>query len=189
MEAEPGTVGYVGNLGDRVDWQLVVAVAKSLPAVRFDFAGRTDDVGQSGQRPDWLRWRSEAFQLPNVRRHPTVPQHQVGSYYWRTALNWIPYDVGHPFNVASCPTKIMDGLASGRPVLSTAVPECLLYPDHISVFRSAGEAKRLIEQSLQTVARGDWRNRQVAQLEFVRQHLWPKRAALLADWLQSLLGE
>jgi glycosyltransferase involved in cell wall biosynthesis len=183
---EADTVAYVGNLVDRVHWQLVVEVAGSLPGVRFSFAGDLDGVAGSGHRRDWLRWRSTAFHLPNVHRRPLAPQDQVGKYYWSAALNWIPYDVEHPFNIACCPTKIMDGLASGRPLLSTAVPECLLYPEHIAVFRSAAEAKALIKQRLALVAQGGWKQRQASQLAFARRHLWCERAAVLTSWLQSM---
>lgn len=185
VQIEQDTVAYVGNLGDRVDWQLVVEVARSLPQVRFHFAGGLADTTGSGNRPDWMRWRSEALSLPNVKHRPMVPQHEVVKYYWSAAINWIPYDIAHPFNVASCPTKIMDGLASGRPVLSTAVPECLLYPEHIAVFRSATEAKDRIQQHLALVTQGDWQLRQARQLVFARQNLWPERAALLANWVAS----
>jgi hypothetical protein len=133
-----------------------------------------------------LRWRSEAFRLSNLRHQPPVPQDQVGKYYWSAAVNWIPYAVDHPFNVASCPTKIMDGLASARPLLSTAVPECSLYPEHIAVFHTATEAKARIQQYLALVASGGWQQRQTSQLAFARKNLWGERAALLASWLPSL---
>jgi hypothetical protein len=113
----------------------------------------------------------------------------VGKYYWSAALNWIPYDVQHPFNTASCPTKIMDGLASGRPLLSTAVPECLLYPEYITVFRSPEEAKTLIAQYLESSAQGEWIKRRASQIAFARRHLWSERAATLSTWLQSLSAD
>ena len=39
----------------------------------------------------------------------------------------IPYRTDHPFNRACNPTKIMDYMGSGRPIVSTAVPECQLH--------------------------------------------------------------
>jgi len=186
VRIEADTVAYVGNLGDRVDWRLVFEVAKSLPEVRFSFAGGLEEMTGSGDRADWLDWRSTAFRLPNVRHQPMVPQEQVGKYYWSAAINWIPYDAEHPFNIASCPTKIMDGLASGRPLLSTAVSECLLYPDHIRIFRSASEAGELIQQTTKSLVQGQWNKRRLAQLQFVREHVWSKRAELLVEWLRDL---
>ncbi len=45
----------------------------------------------------------------------------------------IPYRADHPFNIACCPTKIMDYMAAGRPVVSTDLPECELYSDVFDV--------------------------------------------------------
>jgi hypothetical protein len=33
------TVGYVGNLTDRVDWRLVIKLASALPEISFDVLG------------------------------------------------------------------------------------------------------------------------------------------------------
>ena len=138
IQVKADTVAYVGNLGDRVDWQLVVEVARNLTGVRFDFLGKLDELTGGGSRLDWLHWRSEAFRLPNIQHQPTVPQDQVGNYYWSAGLNWIPYDVGHPFNIASCPTKIMDGLASAPPSLKRSRSGMFVIPGpyrHLPILR------------------------------------------------------
>ena len=126
----PNTVVYVGNVGDRVDWGLVAAVAERCPDLTFTIVG-----GPIGGDPsaDWERKRAWALRRPNIEHPGRVPQDEVPRYYQSHAVNWIPYDLEHPFNRASCPTKIMDGLASGRPVVSTAVPECRQYPEWITI--------------------------------------------------------
>ena len=48
-------------------------------------------------------------------------------YYRRFDVILIPYRVDDPFNRACSPTKIADGLGSGRPIVATAIPECRLY--------------------------------------------------------------
>lgn len=159
VDIKPNTVAYVGGLGDRVDWELVLAVATGMPDVKFAFMGDTQDVAGGGNRVEWMRHREESFKLPNVLRLPKVAQNEVKSLYWPSAINWIPYDIDHPFNVASCPTKIMDGLASGRPLLSTRVPECLLYPDWLPTFDGAEEARASIRKFLAMVADGTWETR------------------------------
>ena len=186
VEIKPNTVAYVGGLGDRVDWQLVLTVAKGMPDVDFVFMGDTEDIAGGGNRVEWMRHREESFKLPNVSRLPKVAQSEVKKLYWPSAINWIPYDIDHPFNMAACPTKIMDGLASGRPLVSARVPECLLYPDWLPTFEGAGEAQALIKKFLAMVADGTWQPRAEAQLEFVRQQLWSERASTLLQWVEEL---
>jgi len=176
-------VGYIGNLIDRVDWRLVAAVASRVPDVKFHFIGGLDGFSGGGVDANWEIDRDKALALPNVRHLGPIVQDDVGRYYWNFDLNWIPYDLGHAFNQASCPTKIMDGLASGRPVLSTDVPECRLYQDHISIFRSVDEAVSQIQRSLakSTAAAA------CTQVEFVREHhTWTTRAQWLNSRLQAL---
>ena len=180
------TVGYVGNLIDRVDWRLVGAVARMLPDVEFVFVGYSNVSSGGGQHPDWQQVRDEVLELPNVRQIDTVPQGQVAKHYWSFALTWIPYATDHIFNTASCPTKIMDGLASGRPVLSTDLPECRLYGEWIKIFHTAEEAADLIRQDLVLSHNAQAAETSRLQVELVsRSHTWEQRAALVQQWLSS----
>ena len=174
------TVGYVGNLIDRVDWRLIGKVAFALPDINFVFLGCSEGIGGGGRGSDWKRERAAALALPNVRRVGPVPQEAVRDHYWDFDVCWIPYATDHPFNQAACPTKIMDGLASGRPVISTDIPECRLYSNWIAVVQSADEAISAIRRLLGRPPGGEEARRQV---DFTRDHLWSRRAETLLGWL------
>jgi glycosyltransferase involved in cell wall biosynthesis len=134
----PATVGYVGTMADRLDWTLVSETARRLPNFKFHFVGPLDKglPGFSG----WQESRAAALKLPNVFYEGVAPQAKLASHYWRYSVNWMPYRPDHPFVQAASPSKIMDGLASGRPFVSTDVPEARLYPDHIRIIGNADEA-------------------------------------------------
>jgi teichuronic acid biosynthesis glycosyltransferase TuaH len=163
------SVGYVGNLSDRVDWQFVVHVATLQPDVEFYFVGPLD-------RPDdcsgWRGSRSRAFALPNVHYEGEVDQAQVREHYWRYAINWMPYDVTHPFNIASCPTKIMDALASGKPFVSTDIPEVRQYSDRLVCVTSAKEAATVLSRFLLGQQNVD----PVDQVKYASEQTWRHRA-------------
>lgn len=165
----PNSVGYVGNLSDRVDWQFVADVAALLPDVTFFFVGPLDaqDDGSG-----WRALRKRAFALPNVRYEGEVEQAQVREHYWRYAVNWMPYDLAHPFNIASCPTKIMDALASGRPFVATDIPEVRGYPDRLACVTSAAEAAAALARYLSGQLRVD----SVDQVTYASEHTWRHRA-------------
>lgn len=184
------TVGYVGNLIDRVDWDLVEQVVLALKTVRFIFVGYANVHSGGGKRAGWEAVRDRVLEYSNVTQIPTVPQNEVGKYYWSFSITWIPYATDHDFNVASCPTKVMDGLASGRPVISTDLPECCLYPEWIKTFRTAGEAIDLIRSILPEIGDAESINNSDAQVAFVRNsHTWDHRAAQLTDWLENDLAD
>jgi teichuronic acid biosynthesis glycosyltransferase TuaH len=165
----PGSVGYVGNLSDRVDWKFVAAVAGLMPDATFHIVGRVDS------EPDGAGWRAtrkKALAMPNVVYEGEVPQAQVREHYWRYAVNWMPYDTRHGFNIASCPTKIMDALAGGRPFVSTDIPEVRLYPDRIHVVAGPEAAA----ERLRALLSGAISHNARAQVAFAEGQTWPVRA-------------
>lgn len=178
---EARTVGYVGNLGDRVDWQLVRQVAQACPEITFVFVGGLDR--QESHPENWQVERAAVLALANVRHIQKVPADRVAQHYWSCAINWIPYVVKHQFNQAACPTKIMDGIASGRPIVSTDIPECRLYPEWISIFHSAEGAIDLLRRQLALSAKAEAIDTSKKQIEFARQNTWQMRVQTLTNWL------
>jgi len=175
----PKTVGYVGNLTDRVDWALVHDVATRLSEYTFVFAG---GIEEERKPPEWKRMRKAVFDRPNVRHLGQIPQDEVTEVYWTCEVNWIPYDPDHPFNVASCPTKVMDMIAGGRPVVSTPVPECTLYPECIEIAESPSEAENAIRS-----ASGRRRDEiAMKQTAFAQEQTWDARAQQLRKILHSV---
>jgi glycosyltransferase involved in cell wall biosynthesis len=172
LPAEGLLVGYVGNLSDRVDWNFVRDTVKRCPHVTFRFAGTLDRLN-----PELAAIRGVVFELPNVEYVGRIPQAEVGRFIQRCSITWIPYAIDHPFNVASCPTKIMDGLASGRPVLSTAVPECLLHRPFVHIAHTSTEAAEKISCLFDHVD-------PEPQLIYARKFTWERQAEKL---LTSLL--
>lgn len=169
---ESDTVGYVGNMTDRVDWLLVHAVAQRLSDLEFIFVGGLEKLETGGTAEGWEQARSRVLSLPNVEHVGRVPQEKVKDYYWSFAVNWIPYDAEHPFNRAACPTKIMDAIASGRPVVSTPVPECTLYPEWITIADTPQDLGSTIRQ-LQSCTSTEGAKCQVA---YAHSQTWEQRA-------------
>lgn len=184
VAVEKNTVGYVGNLGDRLDWQLIYQVITACPKTTFIFVGGRDNQGTFNSQ-DWQQTREAVLSLPNVRHIGRVPPTEVATYYCSFAITWIPYLVNHKFNQASCPTKIMDGIASSRPILSTDIPECRLYRDWISIFHSSEDAIVSIHKQLGLLHTPEACIKSFKQLEFARQNTWQKRAQLLESWLSK----
>lgn len=179
------TVGYVGTLGDRLDWQFISQVIQRCPDVTFVFVGGLDEQTLMNQG-NWQATRQAVLSLPNVRHFGKISSDKIANYYWSFAISWIPYLVHHPFNQASCPTKIMDSIASGRPILSTSVPECCLYPEWITIFDSLEEVISLIYRQLTASSKTKTFDKNLKQLTFAEQNTWQIRAQTLKNWLSKL---
>lgn len=171
------TVGYVGNLSDRVDWAFVEEAVSLAPELTFEFIGHANLEDDR----NWARKRSAVFDKANVRYLGPVPQHEVPKYYWANAVNWMPYDTKHPFNIASSPTKIFDAIASARPFVSTKIPEVLLYPDQIELIDTPAGACEALRKHAQQY---DQAHAQMLR-DFAAKHTWPKRTEQFLNLLSS----
>jgi glycosyltransferase involved in cell wall biosynthesis len=116
-------LGYVGTLEDRVDWELLGRLSEAFPQASVVLAGRTG----AARRGPWQAERRRCLARPNVHAIGWRPQDQIAAYHRAFDVCLVPYRADHPFNLVCCPTKIMDYMASGRPVVSTDLPECRLY--------------------------------------------------------------
>lgn len=137
-------LGFIGSLEDRVDWSLLERQALARPDATIVLVGRiTADLDEP-----WCQARARCLALKNVKHLGWCAQDQVASHYASFDVCLIPYRVDHPFNLACCPTKIMDAMGSGRPIVSTALPECLLHRERFDVESSTEEFLSAVDRVL-----------------------------------------
>lgn len=168
-------IGYVGTLGDRLDWSLMTRIAKTNPTASIVLVG---SLGPDGEAP-WQSERKACLSSPNVHAIGWRAQGSIDAYNRSFDLGLIPYRVDHPFNVACCPTKIMDYMATGRPVVSTDLPECRLYSDLFDVV----EPDRFAEAVGARLAQGPDDGRAALRLEHARENSCRAVAERLLDWI------
>ncbi len=128
-------LGYVGTLEDRVDWELMDKLSTSFPEASMVVVGRLRDAVAE----PWWEACSRFLSRPNVHALGWRPQEVVARYYQSFDVCLIPYRIDHPFNRACNPTKIMDAMGSGRPIVATALPECRLHAERFHVLENDEE--------------------------------------------------
>ena len=125
-------LGYIGSLEDRVDWELMDRISQTFPHASIIVVGRV----RPGQQA--LVERLQRFMSPpNVHTLGWRAQEEIAAYYQAFEFTLIPYRMDHAFNRACNPTKIMDSMGSGRPIVATAIPECRLHTERFDVADSA----------------------------------------------------
>jgi teichuronic acid biosynthesis glycosyltransferase TuaH len=171
-------LGYVGTLEDRVDWILLARLAKTFPRASLVLIGRIDPGNPSGWRTD----RDRCLSMPNVHLIPWQPQDAIHAFNRAFDVCLIPYRVDHPFNRVSCPTKIMDYMATGRPIVSTALPECGLYRELFDVADSPTEFIDAVERIL---ASGSDDGRAPLRHEWAEANTCRRVAERFLSWLPA----
>lgn len=142
-------LGFIGSLEDRIDWPLLTDLARAIPQASIVLIGRPAVLGAS----EWERDCRRCLDQPNVHQIGWRPQDQIGRYNDAFDVILVPYRTDHPFNIACCPTKIMDSMGSGRPMVVTDLPECRLYESLINVARTRAEFINTVQETL--AARSD----------------------------------
>ncbi len=135
-------IGYVGSLEDRVDWVLLDRVAEAFPQASIVLVGRLSARG----REEWQAACRRCLARPNVHHLGWRPQSSIAAYNRAFDVCLIPYRTDHPFNQACSPTKIMDYMGTGRPIVATALPECRLYDQLFDVAEDTDQFLRAIER-------------------------------------------
>ena len=117
--------------------------------------------------------------MPNVHAIGWRSQSSIDAYNRSFDLGLIPYRVDHPFNIACCPTKIMDYMAAGRPVVSTDLPECRLHGHLFDVVA----ADSFVDAVTARIADGPDDGRAALRLESARENSCRKVVERLLDWI------
>jgi glycosyltransferase involved in cell wall biosynthesis len=175
---------YTGNLYDYNGIPTILeAAACSLAAgstnpVCYDLVG--------GSHEDETRVRAAvAFQgLTNTKVHGHVLHTEVGRYLWHADVLLLPLAANGPTANWASPVKLGEYLASGKPIVASAIPGLKDWvdapavrwfePDNARALAAAIEAS-LTETSAQGAAR-----RQIAA-ELAREYCYPNRAKRILE--------
>ncbi len=128
-------LGYIGSLEDRVDWELLDRLSQEFRDASIVVVGK---VREPVAEP-WWEPCARFLSRPNVHALGWRPQDSLPVYYQAFDAVLIPYRLDHPFNRACNPTKIMDAMGSGRPIVATAIPECRLHAQRFDVVEDCDE--------------------------------------------------
>ncbi|HET6946283.1 MAG TPA: glycosyltransferase [bacterium] len=158
-------VGYVGTVHAWLDVDLIEAVARRRPLWRFVFAGPLRE------RAALSRLQS----LPNVELIGAQPHDALPSLLAGFAVTWIPYRIT-PFTRYVFPTKMLEYLAAGTPVVSTDLAEVRAFAPPVRIAPDAAGMAAALEAAMQDPDPGagrdlamhyDW----TAQMAAVHRHL------------------
>lgn len=172
-------LGFVGSLEDRLDWPLIARLAREFPGGSIVLVGQPPATAPGRA---WYRDFQAAAQLPNVHLVGWRPQSEIGRYNASFDVCLIPYLADHPFNRASCPTKVMDYMATSRPVVSTDVPECRLYRHVFDVAETPDGFASAVRSILD---RGSDDGRSRLRWDLARSRTWERTAETLLSEILS----
>ncbi|MBA3947608.1 MAG: glycosyltransferase [Herpetosiphonaceae bacterium] len=117
-------LGYFGVLDERLDWELIGAVAEARPQWQWIFVGPTAKIEPS-----------DLPQLPNIRYLGQRSYNDLPAYLKSFDVATMPFAMNDATRYIS-PTKTLEYMAGHAPIVSTLVPD---------VVRSYGSLVRLAD--------------------------------------------
>lgn len=163
-------IGFFGLIYEKLDFSLLSAVAQRFPQASLVMIGPTDYCEDSFS------------QLPNV--------HFAGAQPYDSLPNWIagldvllmPYVLDEMI-LKSCPLKMRECLASGKPTVSVDVPEVRRMSPHVRVAANQAEFLTHIQCILDDKATME---DHLARQKLVQNDDWGCRAAVFDEMLQTV---
>lgn len=164
-------IGYFGVLDGRFDVELLEQLAVRRPDWTFAFVGRAATDLRSLPA------------LANIRLQPPVPYETLPDWARAFDVCLMPYRSG-AFAQAANPLKLREYLATGRPVVSTPMPEAAPFAEHILLAEGADAFARQIEAALSDEVAAQ----RPARLAAVQQMTWDARVEEICRTIQTRLG-
>lgn len=173
QQPKPNTIGYLGSLDERVDFDLLESTIAALPHRQFCFVGRVN----SPEAGRLLRYA-------NVRIMGTQPADSLPGWVRQFDVCMIPF-LKNELTAGIYPLKINEYFACGKPVVATGFGDLSDFKGLIGVANSPGEFAALLEASLRPAPPA----LAAARVAFARGNSWQQRAAELGQAIATVLHE
>ncbi len=167
-------IGFAGGVATQCDVALLARLAAGFPAASLVLVG-----------PVSLdRAALEPLQRPNVHLLGLRPYQELPAYVQHFDVGIIPYVIS-PWTVAVDPLKLLEYLAAGLPVVTTAIPEAAKYAGVVAVAADHDGFVAAVRAAL-----GEDREAGRARHQaFARQHTWERRADTLLEVIEGVIRE
>lgn len=167
---------YTGSLNSWIDLPLLIKLAKDRPSCSLVLIGHHFE-----ESTDVRQWQ-ELLEKPNVYWLKSRPYAMLPGYMQHAAVLLLPRTQDE-HSLASDPLKLYEYLATGKPVVSTALPAIKDFREFVYVANRANFAA-----TVDTAIQDHDPERSRRQTAMMEQHSWTARLQELADVLHANCG-
>lgn len=164
-------IGYYGAIADWLDVELVEKASKAYPEYSFVFIGRV-----MNKELEELAKQSKNIHLLGEKPYEVLP-----AYLKAFSVCTIPFLLTDLIK-ATHPVKFFEYAASGKPIVTTALPELLLYSSVCSLARSHKEYLAFLKAAL-----SENQEREKDRMLLAEKNTWEMRGRVLEELIQDLL--
>jgi len=174
-------IGMIGNLNQRVDFDLIRQIAVSHPEWSIVIVGNWRGASSNFISSDLIK---ELKKMTNIHWMGHQPLEMMPNYLKAFDVCLIPYVPDDPFNISCSPLKIYEYFATGKPIVSTDLPSAREYSEVIRIGRSHKEFENEIILALKE--KGGLKER---RRELAKNNSWDNRAKEISSILISKMAK
>jgi glycosyltransferase involved in cell wall biosynthesis len=167
------TVGYLGSLDERIDYDLLESTIISMPYRKFIFVGRINS-------PEAERLRF----LPNVELVGSQPASSLPSWVQKFGVCMIPF-LKNDLTAGIYPLKINEYFAAGKSVVTTDFGDLDDFRHLVAVANTPEQFVRALDNALDNNHSGGARER----IAFAHGNAWSERAAEMGVAINLVIAE
>jgi glycosyltransferase involved in cell wall biosynthesis len=172
---EPRVI-YAGTLANWVDYRLLTDVARRLPAISFLLVGYVHALAPREQ----VRMLCA---LPNVHHLGYKNFADLPRYYRRSTAGIVPYQADNEHIRYSSPTKFLDYIAAGLPVVSSRFPAAETMEPMVQCADTAAEFAAAVEKVIADISP----ERTAQRKAYARDHTWERQVAAMCGHVRRHL--
>jgi glycosyltransferase involved in cell wall biosynthesis len=184
-DLKPGIrVGYLGNMAiPYLDKESLLRAVRQHSRITLYLIG--PHGGNLGQAPVDRTWQSLIAE-PNVVWVGAVPSEHVGAWLNKMDLLLIAYDSGRYANETAHPHKVLEYLASGRPILATHMRDMAHLPPLIEMLPLGMRVDQAMTRTLGELERLSSAELVQARRTHAQEHSYSRHTARILHHLGSL---
>jgi len=172
-------IGYTGVLKDQLDWALLDQMSSLHPEWSFVFAGKASPHLKTAEAIQNLSRR------PNVYFLGAKSTEELARYPQHFQVCIMPYAIDG-YTKYIYPLKLHEYLATGRPVVGSAIRSLLQYSDLVLIARTAEEWSASLNQALSSAE--DTPSKRFERQRTAQSHDWEILVRRIAEVIMTRLG-
>ncbi len=169
-------IGFVGKINEKLDLSILDTISARRPEWTFTMVGPFDGQPELQSATAYKRVKAR----DNVHLLGQQPYDRIPAIVSTFDVCTIPFAV-NALTEATYPLKLHEYLATGKPVVSTDLPDVRQFSDVVYIARNAREFEQMTEKALaedspelqehriQTARENSWENRAQAILKAMRR--------------------
>lgn len=173
-------IGYIGFIGYKVDFDILIQIAQSRPGWSLVLIGPVDRVNVNSEKIKALN------NMSNVYFVPQVPPKMIPLYLKQIDVCLMPFKSYEQINYCSCsPNKLFEYLGLGKSIVSVPLEGIQDFAEVIEIAYKKDEFVPCIERALKR----DNENLIGKRIEIARNNTWDQRVEEISDLIKGQIHQ